>query len=163
MLEHSLISVNGERFYVRNATNQDAAQIREIIFETLISYGLPADAADTDYDLYDIEKYYGNTRFWVITDETDHLYGSFALFHMDDSKVELRKMYFHPTIRGKGLANEVMIFVLEKAKSFGYSIITLETASVLKEAICLYEKYGFAHCLGSTHSERCDVIMERAV
>jgi len=163
MLEHSLISVNGERFYVRNATNLDAAQIREIIFDTLISYGLPADAEDTDYDLYDIEKYYSFDRFWVLTDVNDHILGSFALFHIDDKTVELRKMYFHPCIRGKGLANEVMTFVLEKAKSFGYTTVTLETASVLKEAVKLYKKYGFTQSCGTTQSGRCDVIMLRTI
>lgn len=158
-----IIAANNETFYIRNATNQDAATVRAIIFDTLISYGLPADSADTDYDLYDIEQYYGSDRFWVLTDVNDLVLGSFALFHVDDKTVELRKMYFHPIIRGKGLANEVMSFVLEKAALFGYTIITLETASVLKEAINLYKKYGFTQSCGTTHSGRCDVIMQRSI
>ncbi len=45
---------------------------------------------------------------------------------------------------------------LAKAKQLGFARITLETASVLKEAIRLYESYGFKPFQPNHLSCRCD-------
>jgi len=45
---------------------------------------------------------------------------------------------------------------LAKARQLGFARITLETASVLKEAIRLYESYGFKPYTPDHLSRRCD-------
>ena len=145
----------------RQATNSDGSNIRQIIFATLESYGLSLDTADTDKDLFDIELYYPYNTFWVLLDQDDTIKGSFALFHWDHHNAEIRKMYFHPSIRGLGLGNWVMQFLILKAIEMGYRTLSLETASVLKEAISLYEKHQFVTACGDIHSHRCDVVMKR--
>jgi len=147
--------------YYRKATNTDGESIRKIVFSALASYGLVIDPAATDVDLFDIEKYYPEDTFWTLVDAEDNVLGSFALYRIDQSKAEIRKMYFDPSIRGKGLGTWAMQFLMKKAKALGYQTLTLETASVLKEAISLYTKMGFQTIPGSCHSHRCDVVMEK--
>lgn len=147
--------------YYRKATNNDGEQIRKIVFDALTSYGLVIDPAATDVDLFDIEQYYPEGTFWVLVDDDCTIKGSFALFRIDESTAEIRKMYFDPSIRGMGLGTWAMHFLIKEAKAMGYQTLTLETASVLKEAIALYKKLDFQNIPGSCHSHRCDVVMEK--
>ena len=68
---------------------------------------------------------------------------------------ELRKMYLAKSERGKGLGKALLEHSINKAKELGFKKITLETASVLKEAIALYLKYGFKPFEGE-NCARCD-------
>ena len=147
--------------YYRRATNTDGESVRKIVFDALTSYGLVIDPAATDVDLFDIEQYYPEGTFWVLVDDDFTIKGSFALFRIDESIAEIRKMYFDPSIRGMGLGTWAMHFLIKEAKSMGYQTLTLETASVLKEAIALYKKLDFQNIPGSCHSHRCDVVMEK--
>ena len=45
---------------------------------------------------------------------------------------------------------------LANARQRGFVRVALETASVLKEAIALYEGYGFVPCQPDHLSPRCD-------
>ncbi|MBK9735684.1 MAG: GNAT family N-acetyltransferase [Saprospiraceae bacterium] len=161
MEQKTNIPIPNTCYSCRQAKNSDATIIRQIIFDTLESYGLSLDPADTDKDLYDIESYYPNNTFWVIVEQDGTIKGSFALFHWNNDKAEIRKMYFHSSIRGLGIGSWVMKYLVEKAIAMGYHMLKLETASVLKEAISLYKKYHFIHTDGIIHSHRCDVVMIR--
>jgi len=69
---------------------------------------------------------------------------------------ELRKMYLHRDYRGKGHGKRLLEHALAEARRLGFQSVTLETASVLTEAIRLYEHYGF-HPYSPPHlSPRCD-------
>lgn len=46
---------------------------------------------------------------------------------------------------------------LTGAKDLGFKRVTLETASVLKEAIALYKRYGFVPCQSHHLSPRCNL------
>jgi putative acetyltransferase len=64
-------------------------------------------------------------------------------------------MYFDPTIRGRGLGRELLVKMIEKARNMGYMRVYLETASVLKQAVHLYESAGFKP-VEVKHTPRCD-------
>ncbi len=147
--------------YYRRATNTDGESVRKIVFDALTSYGLVIDPAATDVDLFDIEQYYPEGTFWVMVDDDDTIKASFALYKIDQFTAEIRKMYFDPSIRGMGLGTWAMHFLIKEAKNMGYQTLTLEKASVLKEAISLYKKLDFQTIPGSCHSHRCDVVMEK--
>ena len=65
-------------------------------------------------------------------------------------------MYLHRDHRAKGLGKRLLEHALAEARRLGFQTITLETASVLKEAIRLYERYGFQPCTPAHLSCRCD-------
>jgi putative acetyltransferase len=69
---------------------------------------------------------------------------------------ELRKMYLHRDYRGKGMGRGLLEHALAEARRLGFKQVTLETASVLKEAIRLYERYGFKPYIPAHLSCRCD-------
>ena len=77
---------------------------------------------------------------------------------------ELQKMYFLPSIRGKGLAKKLALMAMEQAREMGFKRCYLETTAFLKEAIALYEHLGFEHidyALGCTGHVDCEVRMLR--
>lgn len=140
----------------RPAVNEDSLHIRTVIFNALIEHGLEPDPEITDNDLYDIEYCYKDHFFGVILDGRNIICGTFALFNIDETSGEIRKMYLAPSARGKGLGRWMMEYLLKKAGDFGVKMLELETASCLIDAIELYKKYGFKDVHPANKSPRCD-------
>jgi putative acetyltransferase len=143
---------------IRTATNLDGERIRALVFRTLEEFGLKPDPQTTDADLNDIETSY-NYRgglFEVIEDESGKLLGTAGLYRLDDETCELRKMYFAPELRGRGMGRLMLGRTMSRARALGYKRMTLETASVLKKAIKLYTRFGFKPFDSGHKSARSD-------
>jgi len=147
---------------MRPATNEDAAAVRSLVFGVLHEYGLKPSPADTDADLFDIKASYfaRGGRFDVVVDANGTIVGTVALLPVDERSVELRKMYLLSAARGQGLGRTMLEHAIAQAKEMGFGRITLETASVLKEAVALYTRYGFRPCTSEHMSARCDQMFE---
>jgi len=143
---------------LRRATNLDREKISALVFEVLREYGLSPDPCRTDADLADIASHYhGRGGIFDVLETTDGaVVGSVGLYPIDRSTCELRKMYLHSSFRGKGLGRHLLEHALERVKELGFSRVTLETASVLKEAIALYQSYGFRPYTPDHLAGRCD-------
>ncbi|MBN1509449.1 MAG: GNAT family N-acetyltransferase [Sedimentisphaerales bacterium] len=167
---------------LRLATNADCEPVRTLVFTVLAEYGLKPDPACTDADLRDIEESYFNRGgvFYVLEAEDNSVIGSYGLYPVVEESpetgdrrpemstvsslqptassltCELRKMYLHRDHRGKGLGKRLLEHALSEARRLGFATVTLETASVLKEAIRLYERYGFQPYHAAHLSRRCD-------
>ena len=131
---------------LRPATNADCQAVRDLVFAVLEEYGLQPDPGSTDADLDDIEQSYfarGGT-FCVLEDRDGSVVGAYGLYPMENQTCELRKMYLRREYRGQGLGKRLLEDALANARQLGFARVVLETASVLKEAITLYESYGFA-------------------
>ena len=98
--------------------------------------------------------------FALLLDKKNRIIATGGLYKLDEKSVELRKMYLYPAHRGKGLGKFMLSALIEKAKELGYTRIELETASVLKEAISLYKKFGFQLIHPKHISDRCDQAYE---
>lgn len=147
---------------IRPATNADGPAVRELIFSILREFHLPPDPTHTDADLQDIESAYikGGGRFDVLVGVDGNIIGSVGLHRIDDTTIELRKMYLHPTQRGKGLGVRLLDHALTEARRLGFKRMTLETASQLKVAIGMYTRAGFRPMCGTIHTKRCDQAYE---
>lgn len=147
----------GGGLFARRASNSDASAVKALVFGVLAEYGLKPDPPGVDSDLDDIEKNYISTGgyFELIEDAEGNLLGTVGLFPFEPGVVELRKMYFLPLLRGRGVGKVALRRMIDLASDLGFRRMTLETASVLKEAIGLYESFGFRDMPGS-HSDRCD-------
>jgi putative acetyltransferase len=130
---------------IRAATNRDVERIKALVFAALYEHGLKPDPEITDADLDDIEGTYLKTggTFEVIEDEEGRLLGTVGLFRADDETCELRKMYFAPELRGRGMGLYILERTIEAARARGFKRMTLETSSVLEKAIRLYTRFGF--------------------
>lgn len=143
---------------IRLATNQDKEQIQNVVFGVLSEYGLKNDPQGTDSDLEDVERSYiapGGT-FVVVEKQDGNIIGTGGLFYLRPKVCELRKMYLLKETRGKGIGKQLMDYLLAEAHKLGFERIELETASVLKEAISLYTRYGFRPMCRTHLPSRCD-------
>ena len=151
--------MSGSRF--RPATNTDCEGVRALVFGVLAEHNLAVDPAQTDRDLFDIEASYPARGgcFELLEDETGDLIGCYGLYPMKDGMCELRKMYLRKDFRGQGLGKAILRRALDQARKLGFRRVELETASVLQEAIALYESFGFRPFLPEHLSSRCDSAM----
>jgi GNAT superfamily N-acetyltransferase len=142
---------------VRSAANADCERVRKLVFGILREYGLAPDPEGTDRDIADIEAHYLDRGgvFELFEDEQGNLLGTCALYPLTGDTVELRKMYFAPELRGRGFGKKTLQRMIETSRAGGFKKIYLETASVLKEAVHLYEKFGFVPTR-EKHTPRCD-------
>lgn len=142
---------------IRPATNADCAAVQRLVFGILRDYDLPPDPEGTDTDIADIETHYLKRGgvFEILEDARGNLLGTVGLYPLDADTIELRKMYFDKKLRGRGFGKKMLERMIEKSRGLGYKKIYLETATVLKEATHLYEKYGFLPT-GEKHTPRCD-------
>jgi putative acetyltransferase len=151
------MSINNEEIIVRPATNQDCQNVKDLVFGVLREYGLDPAPEGIDRDLDDLQASYIDRGgiFEILEDEDGKLLGTVGLYPLDESHIELRKMYFSKEIRGQGLGNKTLQRMIDLARKKGFRQISLETASVLKEAIGLYKKFGFIE-KQDEHAPRCD-------
>ena len=143
---------------LRPANNKDCEKVTELVYNILKEYNLKPDPAVTDADIKDIEHSYfarGGT-FYVLEEKNGSIIGAYGLYSVDRQTCELRKMYLYSSYRGKGLGKLLLEDALSKARQIGFKRMTLETASVLKEAISLYKSYGFVEYQPEHLSSRCD-------
>ena len=131
-----------------------------IIKTVLAEYGLPWQPQEADIDVIEVEKYYlqSGGEFWLIEDTiTNKIIGTGAFYPIDrgEKAVEIRKMYILSTYRGQGLGKLILRHLEERIKKQEYQQIWIETASVLVEAVALYEKSRYQPAEG-VETARCD-------
>lgn len=107
----------------------------------------------------------GGMVFFLL--ENDEVAGTCGVMKMDDDTYELVRMAVDPVFRGKGYGEKLVDHAGRWAKEKGAKQIILETGSVLKPAIKLYERIGFEHYQPKPQHRsglaRADVFMRRAV
>jgi putative acetyltransferase len=143
---------------IRAANNRDVERVKQLVFDTLREHGLKPDPETTDADLEDIEESYFKRggMFEVLEDTEGNLLGTVGLYALENETCELRKMYFAPELRGRGLGRHMLERTVENARRLGFKIMRLETASVLEKAIRLYTRFGFKPFEMTHKSARCD-------
>lgn len=159
------MKVDYQDFTIRDWQNSDRAHIVTAIRSVLEEYGLPWEPNEADRDVVEVENFYLNRggEFWVV-EQQGRIVGTAAYYPIERGVkgVEIRKMYLLPSVRGRGLG-KFLLRQLERAiAASGFQEIWLETASVLKEAVQLYETNGYQATTG-VKTERCDRIYFKAL
>ena len=91
----------------------------------------------------------------------DEPVGTCALIKMDETTYELAKMAVAPQAQGKHIGWLLGNAILEKVKELGGRRVYLESNTMLKPAIQLYQKLGFRRLKGTPSAyERCNIQME---
>lgn len=145
----------------RPVTNADGETIRDLVFSVLAEYGLAPDPAGTDADLADLERHYAPPGAFEVLERDGVIIGCYGLYALDERVCELRKMYLKADCRGQGLGKRLLTRALDRAREAGFATMTLETASVLREALALYESFGFRPCARAHLAGRCDRALSR--
>jgi putative acetyltransferase len=145
----------------RPANNSDVPSVQKVVYQVLREYGLTPEPGETDKCLQDIEKFYfSRGGYFEVCEVNGVIVGSWGIQTLENGSCELRKMYLLSSQRGKGIGREMMVRSLAKAKELGFKRVELDTASVLKEAIAMYQKFGFKPFNGKHIAARCDQAFE---
>src|SRR5687767_7316741 len=150
---------------LRPLESKDNSAVRNIIRTVMPEFG----ASGQGFAIHDqeVENMYGAYTkprcAYFVWEEDNKILGGGGVAPLaggDEDTCELKKMYFLPEGRGKGLGQSILTECLKAAKSLGYTYCYLETFNTMKSAMKLYEKNGFqkiAGPCGNTGHFSCDV------
>lgn len=148
--------LNYQNFTIRSWQPSDRTAAANVIGQVLGEYGLRWEPEGADRDVLQVEDCYADGEFWVV-ELGGKVVGTAAYYPIDRSEnaVEIRKMYLLPEARGQGLGRFLLQALEAAIVQKGFAEIWIETASVLKEAVVLYEKSGYQAATG-VETARCD-------
>ena len=152
-------------FFIRSWETRDRADAFNLIRDVLVEYGLICEPFGADRDVYDVELFYQKKggEFWVV-ERQGEIVGTGAYYPIERGKnaVEIRKMYILPAARGQGLGKFLLQELESKIIARGFDEIWIETASVLKEAVKMYETSGYLPTTG-VETPRCDRVYVKSL
>lgn len=149
---------------IRPIQYNDNADLAVIIRRSLAEFG--ANKPGTVYydpttdALYELFQTPGS--FYFVAEEDGVLLGGGGIYPTDNlpaATCELVKMYLTKTARGKGLGRLLIEKCLQWAKENGYESVYLETMPELKQALKVYELFGFEYLdgpIGNSGHFGCD-------
>ena len=146
----------------RAGERRDAPAIRAVIGQVLDEYGIAQPRAGEDDDLDDVAASYAarGGSFQVLVAPNGEIVGCGGLFPLEAGEghadAEIRRMWFLPSARGRGLGRKLLDDLLALARRRGFKRLRLETDSSLKEAIGLYRSAGFVPAPPCAASSRCN-------
>lgn len=147
-------------FLIRDWQPKDRQSVANHIHSILEEYGLSNEPVGADQDVLTVEDSYWakGGEFWVIETQ-GRLVGTAGYYPVQrgENAVEIRKMYLSREVRGQGLGRYLLLALEAAIATQGYSQIWIQTASVLKEAVQLYERHGYEPSTG-IDPDRCDRI-----
>lgn len=154
---------------IRPIELRDNPFIRNIIKTVMPEFGASGQGfAIHDKEVEDMFAAYSNARCAYFVCEFDGKIvgggGVAPLEGGDGETCELKKMYFLPEGRGKGLGQKVLNECLRAAKQIGFKYCYLETFNTMNDAMKLYEKNGFERingALGNTGHFACDTFYKK--
>lgn len=147
-------------YHVRPWQSRDRQPVAFLINQVLTEHGLGWDPIGADIDVIEVEKYYEQGQFWIL-EYADSLVGTGAYYARSPQMVEIRKMYFVPSIRGLGLGSLLLTALEQDAYQRGYEEAWVETSTLLPRAIRLYEGAGYERVLESPEVARCDRVYRK--
>lgn len=150
---------------IRPIQENDNTDLAIIIRNALAEFGANKPGTvffdPTTDELYELFQTAGSFYF-VAEDEDALLLGGGGIFPtagLPDGTCELVKMYLTKNARGKGLGKLMIEHCLTWAKENGYTQVYLETMPELKQALKVYELFGFEYLdgpLGNSGHFGCD-------
>ncbi len=154
-------------FEISDITPSQDLQVCDIIKSVGAEHGAVGDGfGPSDPEVYCMSRHYSEqskSKYYVATINEQVVGGcGLASFNNSAETCELRKLFLLPESRGLGIGQELAVKCLHYAKSKGYKRCYLDTLSIMKPAIALYEKLGFIHLnrpLAGTIHGGCDIWM----
>jgi putative acetyltransferase len=149
---------------IRPITPADDPAVAAIIRAVMTEHG----ASGPGFAIHDAEveamhaAYQGPGAIYFVIDDGGEVIGGGGIAPLaggPPDTCELKKMYFLPRARGRGVGRRLLERCLAEARTRGYRRCYLETLESMGAARALYEKLGFrplAGALGATGHFSCD-------
>ena len=152
---------------IRDILPTDNSILAKVVRNTLAEFG--ANHPDTVY--YDpttdtlFELFQKTGAKYFVAELEGEVVGGGGIYPTDglaNDTCELVKMYLLPHARGLGLGKTLIEKCLQAARDSGFHKVYLETMPELKQALKVYQKYGFAYLpgpLGNSGHTGCSMWM----
>jgi len=138
---------------IRSIQSVDNRELASLVKDTLAEFGSnkPGTAyfdpsTDTLFEVFQKSR-----SIYNIAELDGKIIGGAGVYPtdgLDKDTCELVKMYLRPHIRGLGLGRLLIEKCIEQAKELGYKNIYLESMPELRQALRVYEKFGFEYLKG---------------
>ena len=152
---------------IRPINESDNKHIAIILREVLIEMDIPKIGSayeDPEIDkMY--ESYQSDRSIYFVVEENDKILGGAGINPLKDGDsdiCELQKMYFHKSLRGRGIGNKIIELCLNFAVEYNFKKCYIETMPNMVNAQKLYLRKGFNYInnpLGNTGHTACPIWM----
>ena len=152
---------------IRPINESDNKHISVILREVLIEMDIPRiGSAYEDPEINNMyESYQSKRSIYFVVEENNKILGGAGINQLKNGDVnicELQKMYFHKSIRGRGIGDKMIELCLNFAVESNYKKCYIETMPNMVDAQKLYIKKGFKYInnpLGNTGHTACPIWM----
>ena len=89
-----------------------------------------------------------DAKYWVIEGTAGEILGGGGFYPTEGlplGMAEVVKLYFSPSLRGKGYGKKMLSLIEHEARKVGYKELYIESFPEFAKAVSLYEKMGFKH------------------
>ena len=156
---------------IRSVNQSDNKSLSVILRKVLVEMKIPQKgSAYEDPELSNMYEAYQFPRSkYFVVEENKKILGGAGISPLRDGDInicELQKMYFHKTIRGRGIGQKLIQICLDFALESGYEKCYIETMPNMVNAQKLYLKKGFQYInapLGNTGHSACPVWMIKKI
>ena len=152
---------------IRPINESDNKHIAVILRQVLIEMDIPRKGSafeDPEIDkMY--ESYQSNRSIYFVVEENNKILGGAGINPLRDGDsdiCELQKMYFHKSLRGRGIGNKIIELCLNFAVEYNFKKCYIETMPNMVNAQKLYMRKGFYYInnpLGNTGHTACPIWM----
>jgi len=121
------------------------SEINLLINEYISSLKSQSLFGNITFDVNDLEEKYlpPNGELLTVLNEKEEIVGCVAYHNLKNNICELKRLYVKPEYRNKGIGNDLVEAIIIKARENGFMEMVLDTGRSLKNAIRLYEAFGF--------------------
>ena len=152
---------------IRPINESDNKHISVILREVLIEMDIPRiGSAYEDPEINNMyESSQSNRSIYFVVEENNKILGGAGVNQLKNGDInicELQKMYFHKSIRGRGIGDKMIELCLNFALESNYKKCYIETMPNMVNAQKLYIKKGFKYIdnpLGNTGHTACPIWM----
>ena len=125
-------------------TENDFAEAKVLFLEYAKELNVDLCFQGFDKELNEISSIYNfPSGILLLLKNKNGFIGCVGLKKIDDEISEMKRMYVKKEFRGKGLSRKLISELFSFAKKSGYKSVQLDTLPQMKEAISLYESFGF--------------------
>jgi putative acetyltransferase len=130
---------------IRDARSDEVDAMRRLLRDYERSIGVDLCFQDFEKELEELPgDYVAVTKgAFLVVDNGDDLVGCVALRAFSGESCEMKRLYVDPRARGSGLGRQLVESVLDRARSFGYEKMLLDTLPSMQTAQALYREIGF--------------------
>lgn len=153
---------------IRPIKESDNPGIAHVIRTVMPEFGASgAGFAIHDPEVDTMYESYQHKAAYFVIEKDGSILGGGGIAPLSDGPeyyCELKKMYFLPEARGKGLATILLNRCLEAARELGYTHCYLETFKTMETAISVYHHFGFTPLngpIGNTGHFSCTHFFEK--